>query len=385
MATLDWTVRTRAVRGIRWRNRRKLREFKHRFDAFRIRRQGSFAVRKLTIDVTYKCNLTCVTCRATTNTGQAAYKNRPMLTLGEWESLFLEFKKFGGTAVDFSGGEPFLHPEIGSILEMAKNMELRVIVTSNHTVFNDNNVQYVADYVDQLNFSLDGPSAEVNDAIRGKGAFQKAIKGRRILQGALEERKKTGVAEFINCTISKYNYKSMPQMIELASELGIKHVCFNYVTLLPDEIDEETEKITGIKRYPENSHWNLDSSIRIPADQIEESCKSAEEAKVRAKELKVIVECDFVFDGKHNDSMLTGEFRLTKKSTCNVFWNQMGVLPDGSFYLCSMMQHYPIANFRESSLEDALGHADRRRAQNALDKKWLPICRYCCQHALCAV
>jgi len=308
-----------------------------------------------------------------------------MLTLDEWEKLFREFKELGGTSVDFSGGEPFLHPEIGSILKIAKTIGLQVIVTSNHTVFNQKNVQFVADYVDQLNFSLDGPSSKVNDAIRGKGAFRKAIEGRKTLQRVLREHKKEAVAEFINCTISRYNYKSMPQMIELASELRIKHVCFNYVTLVPDEIDEATEEVVGIDRFPENSHWNLDSSLRIPKDEVEESCKYAQKAQIRAKELGVIVECDLVFDGNHDESIVTGEFRLTKKPTCNVFWNQIGVLPDGSFYLCSMMQHYPITNIQECSLEDALGHADRRRAQKTLEKEWLPICRYCCQHALCAV
>jgi len=364
---------------------RKLRHIKCKFDAFAIRRLGFSSPRVLMIDITYDCNLSCLTCQVPT-IGKTIYKNRPPLKLADFATLFRDFKRLGGTVLALSGGEPFLHPEFGSILAIGKEMGFRIEVFSNHTVMNEKNAQYVSDYVDRITLSLDGPSAEVHDAIRGKGAFRRALKGRKTLRRILAEHKKEGVSQTINCTISKYNYKWMSQMVELASTLGMKHINFNYVSVVPDAIDEKTERIVGIKRFPEESHFRLDDSLRIPRYQIEESCMCANEAKARGNEIGVTVSCDCAFDGKHNDSMVTGEFRLTKMTSCNTFWNSIGVLPDGSYFLCMMMQQYPITNIRECKLEDFLKHPDRIRVQKIMEQDtWLPICRYCCAHSLYAV
>lgn len=370
---------------IRRCDHRKLRRIKCKFDALTIRRLGFSPLRCLMIDVTYECNLSCITCQVP-NMQKKIYKDRLPLKLDDYATLFRDFKRLGGTVLAFSGGEPFLHPEFGSILKIGKELGFQIQVFSNHTVMNQKNAQYVSDYVDKLVFSLDGPSPEVNDVIRGKRAFRRAIEGRETLRRVLAEQKKERVAMVINCTISKYNYQSMPQMVQLAPTIGIRHVNFNYVSVIPDMIDEETERIVGIKRLPEGSHFHLDSSLRIAPDQIDESCKYASEAKVRGKEIGVSVSCDCAFDGNHNESVLTGEFPLPEVTTCNSFWNTIGILPDGSFFLCMMMQQYPIANIRDCELEDVLKHPDRIRVQKIMDEEtWLPICHYCCEHSLYSI
>ncbi len=347
---------------------------------FRVRRRGSLALRTLMIDVIYKCTLSCVTCRCP-DIDKSIFKDRSPLTLAEFDILFHDFKKFGGTVINISGGEPFIHPEIGPILAMAKGMGFQVMVTSNHTAMTEKNALYVADYVDQLVFSLDGPSPEVNDVIRGKGAFRRSIEGRKTLRRVLGEQNKEWVADFINCTISRLNYKCMPQMVEFVTTIGIKHINFNYLSIVPDAIDEKTERIAGLVRFPEESHWRLDRSLLIPPEQVEECYKYADEAKVRGKKIGVIVSLDCVFDRKQNNSIVTGEFQLPKTATCSSFWDKIGVRPDGSFFPCEMMQHYPISNVRESKLENILDHSGRVRLQKMMKVGWLPICRYCCTHS----
>lgn len=389
LANVKTAFKTRAKRRLQRfipsRDRPKLRHVKRRVDVFIARRRGLCSLRVLSIDVTYKCTLSCVTCRVST-IEKSAYKDRPALKLADLAILLRDFKNLGGTVLHLSGGEPFLHPEFGSILAMAKEMGLQILVSSNHTLMNEKNAQYVSDYVDRFTLSLDGPCPEVNDVIRGKGAFRRAIEGRKTLRRVLAEKKKEWVAETITCTITKHNYKSMPQMVELAPTIGIKRVGFNYLSIVPDAVDEETERIAGIKRLPEESHWRSDQSLLIPSDQVEQSCRYADESKARGKELGVLVSCDCAFDGKHNRSIVTGEFRLPKKTTCNAFWENIGVLPDGSFFLCQMMQHYPVGSIRECKLDDILKHSGRVRLQKTMAQRgWLPICRYCCGHVMYSV
>ncbi len=367
-------------RIIRWDDRRSLQTLKRRVDMFKGRRQGAHALRTLMIDIMYKCTLTCVTCRCP-DIDKSLFKDLGPLTLAELGILFHDFKKFGGTAVSISGGEPFIHPEIGSILAMAKGMGFKVAVTSNHTAMTEKKALLVADYVDDLCFSLDGPTPEVNDTIRGKGAFQKAIEGRKTLQRVLAERNREWVANYILCTISRLNYKFMPQMVEFIPTIGVKNISFNYLSIVPDAVDEKTEQITDLVRSPEESHWRLDHSLLIPPDQVEECCKYAVEAKACGNKMGVTVKCDHAFDGKHNNSIVTGKFELSKPGTCSSFFNKVGVRPDGSFFLCEMLQHYPIANIRDSKLEDVLSHPGRVRLQKMMyEDGWLPICYYCCSH-----
>lgn len=82
----------------------------------------------------------------------------------------------------FTGGEPFLHPEMADIAGDALSRFPATILT-NGTLLTDRLVGRLAvaagesRYSLEIRISLDAPSEEENDAIRGKGSFGKALAG----------------------------------------------------------------------------------------------------------------------------------------------------------------------------------------------------------------
>jgi MoaA/NifB/PqqE/SkfB family radical SAM enzyme len=86
----------------------------------------------------------------------------------------------------FTGGEPFLHPDLVPILEATLELGPATVLT-NGTLFKPLVVERLARaeaqslYSLEFRVSLDGASPESNDAIRGRGAFERTMGGIRLL------------------------------------------------------------------------------------------------------------------------------------------------------------------------------------------------------------
>jgi radical SAM protein with 4Fe4S-binding SPASM domain len=132
----------------------------------------------LHVDITNKCNLTCVHCF------QDAGKPRENeLSTSEWLKVIEDFSNLYKTNITISGGEPLCHPGIFEILEKSKNSGLYVTLFTNGTLINDEQiVEKFEKYVDKIQISLDGATEKENDEIRGKGSFEKIIYAFQLLQ-----------------------------------------------------------------------------------------------------------------------------------------------------------------------------------------------------------
>lgn len=79
-------------------------------------------------------------------------------------------KKLGVRFVDFTGGEPLLHPDLPEILRAAHALGLRTSVTTNGLLY-PKRAEELRGGVDLLHFSLDAARAELHDAMRGVPCF----------------------------------------------------------------------------------------------------------------------------------------------------------------------------------------------------------------------
>jgi hypothetical protein len=97
------------------------------------------------------------------------------------EAVALGVKEFG-----FTGGEPFMHPRIIETLAYALDRAPSLILT-NGTLFRPKMCDRLRDLVAKakhpltIRVSLDGETPEQNDAVRGEGAFERAMEGVRAL------------------------------------------------------------------------------------------------------------------------------------------------------------------------------------------------------------
>jgi len=125
------------------------------------------------------CNLRCVHCFNTSGPGNRGF---PFLSREEVGSILDQAEGVGVRDVVFTGGEPFLHPDMA---EIAGDTLIRFPATilTNGTLLTDRIVDRLADagrnstYSLEVRISLDASSEEENDRIRGKGCFEKAMAG----------------------------------------------------------------------------------------------------------------------------------------------------------------------------------------------------------------
>ena len=89
--------------------------------------------------------------------------------------------RLGAREVYFTGGEPFLHPQILDLLAFALE-RMPTTVLTNGTLITERLADHLAElatrarYSLEVRVSLDDPDPEVNDRVRGRGAFDRALR-----------------------------------------------------------------------------------------------------------------------------------------------------------------------------------------------------------------
>ena len=132
------------------------------------------------LHVTKRCNLDCVYCYFS-----AGEPMEEELSTDEILSVLRDVNLLNPRRVVFTGGEPLLRRDILKLAETLKNMEkeLRLCLSTNGTLINGENVGGLVKNFDEMRISIDG-FKEINDAIRGEGTFEKAMKAFRHILNA---------------------------------------------------------------------------------------------------------------------------------------------------------------------------------------------------------
>lgn len=132
------------------------------------------------------CNLRCAHCFNASGPG-----NREMAPLSreEVQTLLDEAETGGVRDVVFTGGEPFLLPDMADIAGDALR-RFPVTILTNGTLLTGRTVDRLSKAAGgsrfslEIRISLDAPEEGENDAIRGKGSFAKALEGAVRLEAA---------------------------------------------------------------------------------------------------------------------------------------------------------------------------------------------------------
>src|SRR2546425_3517029 len=109
-----------------------------------------------------------------------------MMARAEVEGALKEAAELGARDAYFTGGEPFLHPEIRSLIDFAlERMPLTIL--TNALLIDEEMAGWIADrfsrsrYSLDLRVSLDGATAELNDRVRGRGVYDGVVDALRRL------------------------------------------------------------------------------------------------------------------------------------------------------------------------------------------------------------
>ena len=171
-------------------------------------------------DVSYACNLHCKHCYAT-----AGKPWKDELTTEEAKRAIDIFDRAGVAIISFSGGEPLVRPDILELIRYAADKGIYIAMATNGTLISRKKAKEMKEAgVQFLQISLDGADAETHDNFRGwKGAFDLTING---IKNAVAE----GFFVEIATTITRFNLKQVPEIIDLAERLGANwFMAYNFV------------------------------------------------------------------------------------------------------------------------------------------------------------
>ena len=129
------------------------------------------------------CNIECKHCF---NNSSPVNHSFELMTLQQCKPYIDEAVKVGVKEFYFTGGEPFANKELLQILEYTLQFGPATILT-NGMLIKENTAQMLHEistnsiYTLEFRISLDGYTEEMNDNIRGKGVFKKAMNGIKLL------------------------------------------------------------------------------------------------------------------------------------------------------------------------------------------------------------
>jgi mycofactocin radical SAM maturase len=126
----------------------------------------------LTWELTYACNLACVHCLSS-----SGRRDPRELDTAQCRAVIDELQRMQVFYVNIGGGEPTVRPDFWELVEYATDHQVGVKFSTNGVRMSPERARWLAgsDYVD-VQISLDGATAAVNDAVRGPGSFATAMR-----------------------------------------------------------------------------------------------------------------------------------------------------------------------------------------------------------------
>ncbi|MEE8413862.1 MAG: radical SAM protein [Dehalococcoidales bacterium] len=168
---------------------------------------------------TRQCNLSCIHCYASAN----SQRSPDEMDTAAGEAFIRDLADFGIPVLLFSGGEPLLRKDFFHLAGLAKDLGLRVALSTNGTVISEKMASDIKNIgFAEVGISLDG-IGKSNDYFRGHdGAFESALEG---IKNCIS----LGLRVSLRLTITRSNYQEIPEIFQLVEDEGVNRVCFYHL------------------------------------------------------------------------------------------------------------------------------------------------------------
>jgi radical SAM protein with 4Fe4S-binding SPASM domain len=164
------------------------------------------------------------------------YQNE--LTTNEAKAFIRDLAEFGVPVLLFSGGEPLLRRDLFETAQLASDLGIRAVLSTNGTLITEAQAQRMKTAgFSYVGVSLDG-IGETNDKFRGvHNAFDAAVQG---IRNCIKAGVKTG----LRFTVTKHNYKDVPEIFTFIENEGIPRVCFYHLAYVGRGSDIAKDDLT---------------------------------------------------------------------------------------------------------------------------------------------
>jgi MoaA/NifB/PqqE/SkfB family radical SAM enzyme len=174
------------------------------------------------------CNIACRHCFVSAGPKSESI---PVMSRGQVESAIAEACALGARDAYFTGGEPFLHPEIRPIVEFTlERMPLTIL--TNGILIDEPLAAWIGErfassrYSFDLRVSLDGATEATNDRVRGHGVYRQVMEALRRLARA-------GVSPVVTVVEHEESLQTADARVELTETLRAAGIGRPRVKFLP--------------------------------------------------------------------------------------------------------------------------------------------------------
>lgn len=261
-----------------------------------------------------QCNLKCRHCYI--NPDQHGSRQLSLQQIRTWLNTLIS--RSPSANLIFLGGEPTLHPDLAAAVKAARSLGYASItIDTNGYLFHDILERVTPDEVDYFSFSLDGPTAQCNDLIRGQGCFDVCTAG--IIQA-----KAKGYQTSLIYTVSSVNLKALAEMVPLLVRLKIDHFFLQVIGLRGQSARDDDENSLSLQVSRQEWQQNV-----LPIAE-----------QVAREGIVVTYPKVFLSDGE--------EFACAGLVADNYF-----VFPNGRVYRCPLCEDFPLHSleFRDDQLQ----------------------------------
>jgi len=200
---------------------------------------GKEPLQSASLRVTMACNLRCKHCYSV-----AGNKLNDELSLQEIKRVIDELKQLGAIRIFFTGGEPFMRPDILDILNYTDKNGFAMYISTNGTLIDLQTINRLKllKHLRTFQVSIDG-LRKTHDSIRGvKRTFDKAI---NTIEIAKRKLKNTSIT--IISTLMQENANEMDKLLKLAIKLRVDN--FGIVTLYPIKRSAKVKDVSTLQKY----------------------------------------------------------------------------------------------------------------------------------------
>lgn len=190
----------------------------------------AFPPSRLHIDIAHECNLHCFMCPHKQMETEKKY-----LPLEQFKRILDQLPRV--RAITLQGcGETLLNPELAEILTLGQSRNIDFTIVTNGTLLNESNINRLKN-VSSVTVSIDSPHPERYKEIRG-AKLEVVINNLKKLKQL-----KKDVRLSIQAIIMEETIESMPQLIDLAQNVGAEQVRLLHL----EGFNQELEKKHALK------------------------------------------------------------------------------------------------------------------------------------------
>jgi len=319
---------------------------------------------RVKIQLTNACNARCRHCNV--------YKLFPkFLSTHIVEKLIISVQRMGCEEIDFTGGEPTLHPDFLNLFKRAKEAGLKVKINTNGYLINEFLAKEMVKLgLRELAISIDSHIPKVHNSIRGlKNGWQRVIRAISLVDKYRKIFNKDNIIT-VYSIIHKNNYRDTPKILDLK-----KIVNFDEINFIPiknsenrllffskNEIEDfySTIRPLLLRKYKELGFTGIYRTINDPFEILFSSSYSG------------------ISDGKYTE-------KIYRNISCFVPNFYAYIMCDGSVVPCCVAPHrfkkrYIIGNIYRNSFDKIWNSKRFNLFRKSLKRPPYEMCKTCSGH-----